>query len=124
MSLAASISCIGGLLAIVAYVVKLSMDYSKLKSTVQHLADRAHEDRQKNSEKFSELYARKDEMRGTLTELTASVESMSRLCEARFASLEKQYAGLSEQVKELSRSIAELKYTRNTRTRRKTDEQD
>ena len=115
MNFAAVISCMGGLLAIVAYVVKLSVDYSKLKSTVQHLADRAHEDRQKNSEKFAELYARKDEMRDTLVELTASVESMSRLFESRFASLEKQYATLSEQFRTLSQSIAELKYTRTAR---------
>ena len=122
MSFAAIVSCIVGLLAIATYVIKLSVDYSKLKSTVQHLLERAHEDRQKNSEKFSELYARKDEMRETLTELTASVESMSRLCEARFASLEKQYSQLSDQVRQLSNQIAELKYTRAPR--RKSNEQD
>lgn len=144
MDFVAGITAITAVAAAAGYVAKLSADFSKVKTRldhlegdagvikadhgamasntreklnvltssinstearVAHLVSRMEEDRARADRKFTELAELKDETRQTLIELQASVDTLSRLFESRFASLEKQVSGVTEQVKELTKQV-------------------
>ena len=50
------ISLIGSVLGLLAYVIKISTDYSRLKTRFEENEKRDAEERKKNSEKFTELF--------------------------------------------------------------------
>lgn len=113
-SLQSIIGIISGFIGIVAYVVKISIDYSRLKTRcenleksqiefntlkldysslkteVQNNQKRDAEERQKNAEQFSELYASRNKTNDTLTELSTTLKMLVGNINQQFSQLEKK----------------------------------
>lgn len=112
------ISAILSIIGLLAYVVKISMDYSKLKTEndtlkkesadfknrlselekdyraikteVENNKERDEETRKENNKKFNELYDSRNKANDVLTELTTTLKMISQNIDQRFISLEKK----------------------------------
>ena len=84
------ISLIGGIVGILAYVVKISMDYQRIKSRIDQNEKRDEEERRENALKFNELYNSRNKTNETLTELTTTVKMLVSNINQQFTSLDKK----------------------------------
>lgn len=88
--IAVIVGIVGGLLGILAYVVKISMDYQRLKTRLEQNEKRDEEERKENALKFNELYNSRNKTNEALTELTTTVKMMVTNLNQQFASLDKK----------------------------------
>lgn len=84
------ISLTGGIVGILAYVVKISMDYQRIKSRIDQNEKRDEEERRENALKFNELYNSRNKTNETLTELTTTVKMLVSNINQQFTSLDKK----------------------------------
>lgn len=84
------IGLIGGIIGILAYVVKISMDYQRIKSRLDQNEKRDEEERRENALKFNELYNSRNKTNETLTELTTTVKMLVSNINQQFTSLDKK----------------------------------
>lgn len=84
------ISATVGLSALVAYIVKISMDYAKLKTDFENNRKRDEETRAENDKKFSELYNSRNRTNDTLVELSTTLKMVATNIEQQFNSLDKK----------------------------------
>lgn len=84
------LSIVIGFVGLLAYVVKVSMDYQKLKSRLEQNEKRDEEERKENALKFNELYNSRNKTNETLTELTTTVKMLVSNINQQFTSLDKK----------------------------------
>lgn len=99
-TLSVTIGVITGLLAILGYVVKISMDYQKLKTKVEQNEERDKEERESNNRKFTELYNSRNQTNEALIELTTTVKLMTTTLNQQFDRLDKKIDELKGQRKD------------------------
>jgi seryl-tRNA synthetase len=87
----------GGLVGLLGKVIKMSMDYQKLKSDLQQTqslisqnSKRDEEERKENALKFNELYNSRNKTNEALVELTTTVKMMVTNIDQQFCSLNKK----------------------------------
>lgn len=99
------ISAVAGTLAVLSYVVKLSIDYSRLRTEVKQLSARQEEDRRMDSAKFAELFNSRNKTNEVLTELTTTVKMMVANFDGKFSNIERQNNSVESQLHNLERKI-------------------
>lgn len=90
------ISLIGSVLGLLAYVIKISTDYSRLKTRFEENEKRDAEERKKNSEKFTELFNSRNKTNETLIELSTTMKIMVNNMNEQFKNLEQKIDKIKE----------------------------
>lgn len=120
--LVTTISAVGGVLAVLGYVVKISMDYAKVKAeqkilkqemveveqrleesftgVKQYYTEQFKEIKKSNSEKFKELYNSRNKTEICLAELTSTIKMLVQ-------NMDKQYSSIEKKIDEISKRIGE-----------------
>lgn len=120
--LVTTISAVGGVLAVLGYVVKISMDYARVKAeqkilkqemveveqrleesftgVKQYYTEQFKEIKKSNSEKFKELYNSRNKTEICLAELTSTIKMLVQ-------NMDKQYSSIEKKIDEISKRIGE-----------------
>lgn len=99
-----------------AYVVKLSADYSRLKTkveqaeeTIKNLFSDMEKKDEKYSQKFIDLYNSRNKTNETLTELTTTIKMLVQQMDKQSATTDKHFEAINVQFEKLEKKIDEIK---------------
>lgn len=84
---------------LLAYIIKISMDYSRLKARFEENEKRDNEERRVNSAKFTELFNSRNRTNETLVELSTTMKMMLENMTNQFNNLERKIDSLRGAVK-------------------------
>lgn len=98
-------------IGIIAYIVKLSYDYSKLKTRFENNEKRDNEEREADSKKFEALYNFQNGIDKTLIGITSTLNGISKNVEDDKKSNEKKFNELFNSRNKTNDTLTELTTT-------------
>lgn len=89
----------GGLVGLLTGLVRISMDYQKLKSVVEQNERRDEEERKENALKFNELYNSRNTTNEALVRLTTTVEMLVTTMSDKFETVYQKIDEIKQEIK-------------------------
>jgi uncharacterized protein YeaC (DUF1315 family) len=89
----------GGLVGLLTGLVRISMDYQRLKSVVEQNERRDEEERKENALKFNELYNSRNTTNEALVRLTTTVEMLVTTMSDKFETVYQKIDEIKQEIK-------------------------